>query len=99
MQNIKLKKDNKTFIETPDRIKNKKCKINPQNKDNKCFQHSAIISLDHEEIKNNPETIPKIRPSINNLNWENINFPPEEQDFKAFEINNKSIALNFLQDN
>ena len=99
MENIKLKKDNNTFIETPDWIKNKKCKINPQNKGNKCFQHSAIISLYHKEIKNNPETISKIRPSINNLNWENINFPPEEQDFKIFEMNNKSIALNFLQDN
>ena len=26
-----------TFIESPDWIKNKKCTINPQNKDNKCF--------------------------------------------------------------
>ena len=30
---------------------------------------------------------------------ENINFPPEEQDYKTFEMNNKSIALNILQVN
>ena len=50
----------------------------------------------HKEIKNNPERISKIKPFINNLNWENINFPPKEQDFKTFEMNNKSIAVNVL---
>ena len=36
---------NSTFIETPEWIKNKKSIINPQNyKDNKCFQHSLIVS-------------------------------------------------------
>ena len=29
--------DYSTFIETPDQIKNEKCTINPQSKDNKCF--------------------------------------------------------------
>ena len=43
-----------TFIESPDWIKNKKCTINPQNKDNKCFQYSIILSLYHKEIKRNP---------------------------------------------
>ena len=33
---------------------------------------------------------------MNNLNWEHFNFPPEEQDYKTFEMNNKSIALNIL---
>ena len=44
-----------TFIESPGWIKNKKCTINPQNKDNKCFQYTVIISLYQKEIKNNPE--------------------------------------------
>ena len=88
-----------TFTESPDWIKNKKRTINPQNKDNKCFQYSIIISLYHKEIKNNPERISKIKPFINNLNWENIHFPPEEQDYKTFEMNNKLIALKILQVN
>ena len=87
------------FIKTPDWIKNKKCSINPQNKDNKCFQYSITISLYHKEIKNNPGIISKIKSFINNLNWENINFLPEEQDYKTIEMNNKSIALNILQVN
>ena len=43
------------------------------------FSDSVIISLYHK-IKNNPERISKIKPFINNLNCENINFSKEEQD-------------------
>ena len=88
-----------TFIESPEWIKTKKCTINSQNKDNKCFQYSITIALNHQKVKNNPEKISKIKPFINNLNWDNINFPPQEQDYKTFEMNNKSIALNVLQIN
>ena len=87
---------NKNFIETPEWIKNKKCVINPQNKDNKCFQYSITLSLYHNRVNNNPQRIPKIKPFINNFNWENINFPPTQQDYEHFEINDKSIALNIL---
>ena len=76
--------NNPTLIETPEWIKNKKFTINPQNKDNKCFQYSIIVSLYNKEIKNNPERISKIKPFINNLN-----FPPQEPDHKTFEMNNK----------
>ena len=82
-----------TFIETPDLIKNKKCTINPQNKGNKCFS----FSLYHQEIKCHPERMSKIKSFVNNFNWENINFPPQEQDYQQFEMNNKSIALYILQ--
>ena len=85
------------FIESPDWIKNKNCRINLQNKNNKCVQYSIIISLYNKGIKNNPERMCKIKPFINNLNLENIRFPPKEQDYKTFEINNKSIALNVLE--
>ena len=85
-----------TFIESPEWIKNKKCKMNPQNKDNECFLYSITVALNYQNIKNNPERISKIKPFINSLNWDNINFPPKEQDYKNFEMNNKSIALNVL---
>ena len=91
------KRDDTTFIETPNQIINKKCTINPQNKDIKCFQNSITLSLYHKQIKFHPERISKIKPFINNLNWENIIFPPQEQDYQQFEMNNKSIALNILQ--
>ena len=91
--------DTSTFIKTPDQMKNKRCTINPQNKDNKCFQYSVTLSLYHQEIKCHPERISKIKPFINNFNWENINFLPKEQDYQQFEMNNESIALNILQFN
>ena len=91
--------NNSTFIETPEWITNKKCTFNPQNKDNKCFQYSITLSLYHKETNCHRERISKIKPFINNLNWENINFPPQEQDYKTLEMNNKSIALNILQAN
>ena len=46
-----------TFIESPEWIKNKKCTINSQNKDNKCFQYSVTIALNYQKVKNNPERI------------------------------------------
>ena len=36
---------------------------------------------------------------MNNINWTSINFPPQEQDYQTFEMNNKSIALNVLRAN
>ena len=77
-----------TFIESPEWIKNKKCAINPQNKDNKRFQYSVTIALNHQKIKNNPERISKIQPFIDQYNWNNINFPPQQQDCKTFQMNN-----------
>ena len=91
--------DNTSFFKTPEWIKNKGYTINPQNKDNKCFQYSVTLSLYHNQIDNNPQRISKIKPFINNFNWENINSPPTQKDYENFEMNNKSIALNILQIN
>ena len=69
--------------------------MNPQNNDNKCFQYSITLALYHQQIKNFFRTR-KIKPFVNNLNWNNISFSPQQQDYKTFEINNKPIALNIL---
>ena len=71
---------------------NKSC----QKKDNKCFQYAVTVALNHEEIKKDPQRITKIKPFINNnkYNWEGINFPSEKDDWKKFEKNNATIALN-----
>ena len=77
--------------------KNKKCIRNPQNNDNKCFEYSVTLSLYHKQITGrNLSRVSKIKPFIDNIVWENINFPPQNQDYKTFEMNNKSIALNVL---
>ena len=50
--------------------------INPINKkDNKCFQYTVTVALNHEEIKKDPERITKIKPFINKYKWKGINFP------------------------
>ena len=39
----------------------------------------------------------KIKPFINQYNWKEIDFPAQpSKDWKKFESNNKSIALNVL---
>ena len=39
-----------SYIESPDWIKNKKCTINPQNKnDNRCFQHAITVALNYKK--------------------------------------------------
>ena len=64
-----------TFVKTPDFI-TKGCTINPNNSNNKFFQYSIKISLYNKEIGKNPQRISNIKPFINNLNWNNINFLP-----------------------
>ena len=54
------------------------------------------IFLNHEQIKNNPERISKIKPFIDQYNWNEIDFPSHSKDWKKFELNNTSIALNIL---
>ena len=61
-----------TFVESPRWLKLKRCIMNPQNNDNKCFQYSIALALYHQQIKNNFFRISKIKPFVNSLNWNNI---------------------------
>ena len=84
-------------IESPEWIKNKGVTINPKNtKDNNCFQYAIIAALNHQNIDHHPERISKLKPFINNYNWKDIQFPAHSKDWRKFESNNKTIALNVL---
>ena len=50
--------------------------------------------LHHEEFKKDPRKIIKIKSFMNKYNWEGINVPSEKDDWKKFEKNNPTIALN-----
>ena len=65
-------------------------------KDDRCFQYALTVALNHEQIKNNPERISKIKPFIDQYNWNKIDFPSTGTDWRKYESNNKSIALNIL---
>ena len=70
--------------------------INPKNNDNKCFQYSITVALNHQNIENNPERISNIKPFTDNYNWKDIDFPAGIKDWKKSEQKNKEIALNTL---
>ena len=53
------------------------------------------MALNQEQIKKGPQRITKIKPFIDQYNWKEIDFPPKN-DWKKFELNNNSIALNIL---
>ena len=85
-----------SYIKSPDWLNGKKA-INPQNKkDNKCFQYALTVALNYEKIKENHQIISKIKPFIDRYNWNEIDFPSTGKDWKKFESNKKSIALNIL---
>ena len=67
-------------IDSPDWIKKKKATINLKNTDDKCFQHAAIVALNYEEIKWNPERVSNIKPFMNKYNWKGINYPSKVDD-------------------
>ena len=88
-------KRGKSYMKSPEWILNKTATINPKNKDNKCFQYSIIVTLNHQKIENNPERISNITAFVNNYDWKGIDFPAGVKDWEKFE-KNKEIALNIL---
>ena len=85
-----------SYIESAKWIKDKKSTINPKNNDYKCFQHALTVALNYHKINNNPQKVSKIKPFIDQYNWNDIDFPSTDKDWKKFELNNESIALNIL---
>ena len=85
-----------SYIDSPKWLKNKKATINPKNNDDKYFQYAITVTLNHKQIKKDPQRITKIKPFIDQYNWKEINFPSNKKDWNEFEKNNKTIALNIL---
>ena len=79
-----------SYIESAKWIKDKKSTINPKNNDYKCFQYAVTVALNHNK------RVSKIKPFIDQYNWNDIDFPSTSKDWKQFELNNESIALNVL---
>ena len=84
------------YIDSPEWLKNKTATINQKNNDDNCFQYALINALNYENIRKNPHRISKIKPFINQCNLKGVNFSSHKEDWKKFESNNKSIAVNIL---
>ena len=85
----------KSYIKSSELVLNKRETINQKN-DDKCFKYSITVALNHQNIENHPERISNIKTFINQYNWKDIGFPPGIKDWKKFERNNETIALNIL---
>ena len=83
-------------IGSPKWLKNKKANINPENNADKCFQYPLTVTFNYEQIKKNPQRISNIKPFVDQYRWKEIDFPSHKKDWKNFEKNHKSIALNIL---
>ena len=70
LHKISLKRG-QSYIKSPKWLINKRATINPQNNDDKCFQYAITVSLNHQNIRNNPEKISKMKLFINQYNWKN----------------------------
>ena len=86
----------RSYIDSSEWLKNKKATINPKNNDDKCFQYALTVTLKDKQIKKDPQRISKIKRFTDQYNWKEINFPSSKEDWKKFELNNKSIVLNIL---
>ena len=104
LHKISVKRGN-SYIKSPNWLINKITTINPQNNDDQCFLNAITVALNHQNIRNNPERISKIKPVINQYNWIDINIKEDREklektnmttNWKNFEQNNKTIALNIL---
>ena len=85
----------KSYFDFPDWIK--KATINPINKKgNKCYQYAVTVVLNHKNIGKIPKIITKIKPFVNKYKWEEKNCPSKKDDWKNFEKNNVTIAINVL---
>ena len=69
-----------SYIESAKWIKDKKSTINPKNNDNKCVQYVVTVALNHDKINKDPQRISKIKPFINQYNWNGINLPSTGKD-------------------
>ena len=66
--------------------------------DNRCFEYSIVVALHHKKIKSHPERIHGIHHYFScEYSWWGIEFPAGIKEWKRFEKNNETIALNILQ--
>lgn len=87
-----------SFIELPDRIKNKKACINIQNDDKKCFLWSVIAGL--YPAAKNVHRLTTYKKHEDVFNMQNIEYPVKVRDIDRFERQNPvSINVFALDDN
>ena len=95
LQKISLKRG-RSYVDCPISLKNKKTNNKSKNNENNGFQFALTVALNYHKIRKDPQRISKIKPFINQYDWKETGFPSHQKDWKKFELNNKTIALNIL---
>ena len=83
-----------SYIPTPKRLRNKKCIVNVQNADQKCFLYAILSCLHESPINKN--RVKNYTPFINTLNVDGLSFPVETHHIPIFEQANPQISINVL---
>ena len=97
LQKTSLKRKDRSYTDSPEWLKNKKATINPKTNGDNFFQYTLSAALNYQNIKNNPERISNLKTFINQYNWKEIDFPSlPPRNWKKFQLNNKTSALNIL---
>lgn len=80
------------YIPLPPFIANKKAVINVKNNDDKCFMWAVLAALHPIDI--HAERVSKYVQFLNELNFDDLNFPIEMKDIAKFEKQNETISVN-----
>ena len=68
LQKTSLKRIRSPYIDSPEWLKNKKATINTKNNDDNCFQYTLTVALNHNQIKNHPESMSNLQPFTGQYN-------------------------------
>ena len=63
-----------SYVKSSEWLINKRATINPKNKDDKCFQYSITVAINHQNIENHSEIISSTEPFIDQYNWDDVEF-------------------------
>ena len=83
-----------SYIPTPKRLQNKRCIVNVQNSDQKCFIYSILSCL--HEAPTHRNRVRNYTPYLNTLNVDGLTFPVQTRDIPHFERANPKISVNVL---
>ena len=81
-----------SYFEAPEYIKKKRCIVNVQNYDQRCFVWSVLAAIYPQ--KKNAERVSKYQPLERNLNLQGLKFPLQPKQAAVFEKNNPTISVN-----
>ena len=83
-----------SYIELPKYIKSKKCIVNVQNKDTRCFEYAVLSAMYSDEVQKDAERPTKYTQWLGTYDFSGVEFPVKVNGaIKKFETNN-GIAIS-----